>query len=268
MSDGAGARAESMSRSRVPQQGGRTGGLRPPVRLLVLLVDDEREAARLHEAWMGQAIDLEDCPSLAVALVRIGQAAPDMVVVGATAGSLDAIEFLRALRLVDDDTPVIVGLDDGCMELGSAALLAGATAVVRRPFAAESVLRLLDSSVRNNTFHLKPLPIDLGRLRVDGAATRIWVDGVETIIPAMEHVLLRYLAERHGQIVAREELLAVGWGDRTGVPNNHLNVHLARIRRRFPHEGSVDWLRPVRGIGYQLLVPRPAQISGMATVGS
>ena len=88
MSDGAGARAETMSRSRVPQQGGRTGGLRPPVRLLVLLVDDEREAARLHEAWMGQAIDLEDCPSLAVALVRIGQAAPDMVVVGATAGSL------------------------------------------------------------------------------------------------------------------------------------------------------------------------------------
>ena len=268
MGDGVGARVETMPRSRVPQQSGRTRGLRPPVRLLVLLVDDDREAARLREAWLGQAIDLEDCPSLAVALIRIGQAAPDMVVVGAAAGSLDPIDFLKALRQVDDDTPVILGLDDGCMELGAAALLAGATAVVRRPFAAESVLRLLDSSVRNSTFHLKPLPIDIGRLRVDGAATRIWVDGVETLIPAMEYVLLRYLAERHGQIVPREELLAAGWGDRTGVPDNHLNVHLARVRRRFPHDGPVDWLRPVRGIGYQLLVPRTAPIPDLTAVGS
>src|SRR6478672_8782419 len=261
MSDGAGARAESMSRSRVPQQGGRTGGLRPPVRLLVLLVDDEREAARLHEAWMGQAIDLEDCPSLAVALVRIGQAAPDMVVVGATAGSLDAIEFLRALRLVDDDTPVILGLDDGCMELGSAALLAGATAVVRRPFAAESVLRLLDSSVRNNTFHLKPLPIDLGRLRVDGAATRIWVDGAESVIPTMEFLLLRYLAERHGEIVTRQELVCAGWGEGAAVPSNSLNVHLARLRRRFPPDTAEHWIRPIRGIGYQFVVPAARQVA-------
>ena len=59
------------------------------------------------------------------------------------------------------------------------------------------------------------LPIDLGRLRVDGAATRIWVDGVESLIPAMEFVLLRYLAERHGEIVTREELVSAALG-RTG----------------------------------------------------
>ena len=111
------------------------------------------------------------------------------------------------------------------------------------------------SSTGEGAFRVRPMPIDLGRLRVDGAATRIWVDGVETLIPAMEFLLLRYLAERHGEIVTREELVSAGWGEGAQVPSNSLNVHLARIRRRFPAGPGEDWLRPVRGIGYQLIVP-------------
>ena len=260
MSDGVGARVATATRPGDRQQANNAGELHSPARLLVLLAGDRSESARLHEAWVGQPVDLHDCPSLAVALLRIGQSSPDMVVVGAAAGLLGPVDFLQALRQVDTETPVIVGLDDGNAQLGSDVLSAGATAVVRRPFSAESVLRLLDSSVRKSSFHLKPLPVDLGRLRVDGAATRMWLDGVEMLIPAMEYLLLRYLAERHGQIVPRGELLVAGWGHRASVPNNHLNVHLARIRRRFPTDGAVDWLRPVRGIGYQLLVPQPAPV--------
>jgi DNA-binding response OmpR family regulator len=180
------------------------------------------------------------------------------------------VDFLVALRQVDVDTPVIVGLDDARPELGAEALAGGATAVVRRPFAPEAVLRLMDSSrTGEGAFRVRPMPIEVGRLRVDGAATRIWVDGVETLIPAMEFLLLRYLAERHGEIVTREELVTAGWGAGARVPSNSLNVHLARIRRRFPAGPGEDWLRPVRGIGYQLIVPPKVTVAEhAAAVGS
>ncbi|MEP6561534.1 MAG: winged helix-turn-helix domain-containing protein, partial [Nakamurella sp.] len=222
----------------VPQQVWRAGRMRAPGRLLVILACGPGESERLHQAWVGQAIDVVDCPNLAVALVRIGQSGADMVIVGEPGGVLGPVDFLTALRHVDTTTPVIVGLLEDCLELGSAALAAGATAVVRRPFAPGSVLRLLDSTTPTGSFQVRPLPIDLGRLKVDGAATRIWLDGVELIIPAMEFLLLRYLAERHGEIVSRAELLSAGWGDKDAVPNNHLNVHLARIRRRFPDDSG------------------------------
>jgi DNA-binding response OmpR family regulator len=80
------------------------------------------------------------------------------------------------------------------------------------------------------------------------------VDEVEILVPAMEFLLLRYLAERHGEIVTRGELISAGWGEGAAVPSNSLNVHLARIRRRFPLGAGEQWVRPVRGIGYQLLV--------------
>lgn len=234
----------------------RAGSLRSSERLLVLLACTQAEADRLQEAWSGQAIDMLYCADLAVALVRAGQSRPDMVVVGGAGGVLGPVDFLVALRHVDPDTPVIVGLDNARPHVGAEALAAGATAVVRRPFSAEAVLRLMDSSsTGEGAFRVRPMPIDVGRLRVDGAAPRIWVDGVETLIPAMEFVLLRFLAERHGEIVTRRELVSAAWGEDARVPSNSLNVHLARIRRRFPAAPGEDWLRSVRGIGYQLIVP-------------
>ena len=101
-------------RSRVPVDAWRAGRLRAPERLVVLLACGQAESDVLQQAWVGQAIDVLTCPDLAVALVRIGQSAPDMVIVGGSSGPLGAVDFLLALRQVDPDTPVIVGLDDGC----------------------------------------------------------------------------------------------------------------------------------------------------------
>ena len=60
----------------------RAGRLRSPGRLLVLLACGQAETSTLQEAWQGQAIDVLLCADLAVALARIGQSRPDMVVVG------------------------------------------------------------------------------------------------------------------------------------------------------------------------------------------
>jgi DNA-binding response OmpR family regulator len=236
-----------------------------PDRILVLLVCSQAEVERLQAVWVGQAIDIQHRTDPAVALLVTGQARPDVIVVGQTTGPLDAPHFVAALRAANNTTPVIVGFEDGHPELAAAVLAAGATAVVRRPFAAEALLRLMDSSAPNEgAFQVRPLPLDLGRLRVDGATARIWIDGVESLLPAMEYMLLRYLTERHGQIVSRQELVTVGWGRESAVHSNSLTVHLGRLRRRFP-DGGEDWLRTIRGIGYQIIVPArtPAQVAGV-----
>ena len=71
----------------------------------------------------------------------------------------------------------------------------------------------------------------------------------------MEFRLLRYLAERHGEIVPRTELEAAAWGDGVMARSNSLNVHIARLRRRFQSGFAADWICSVRGFGYRLIVP-------------
>lgn len=238
----------------VPGATWRGGRLSAPDRPLVYLACDADETDMLRHAWDGQTVDIESGPDLALALVRTGQFSPDMFVVGNSTGVIGPLDFVRTLRNAGATVPIVVGI----APTGASAadlLGAGATAVLQRPFSPEAVLGLLKATSAVGSFQIKPLPIDLGRLRVDGIATRMWVDGDEYLIPAMEHLLLRYLAERHGEIVSREELVSVAWGQSGSMMSNSLAVHLARVRRRFQAYSGDDWIRSVRGCGYQLLVP-------------
>ncbi len=207
----------------------------------------------LRRAWEGQAIDIESGQDLALALVRCGQWNPDIFVIGNSTGAIGPLDFVRTLRRAGAAVPVVIGMTDpfDTREL----LAAGATEMLCRPLSAEAILRLLNATSPIGSFRMKPLPIDLGRLRVDGTATRMWVDGDEHLIPAMEHLLLRYLAERHGQIVSRDELVSAAWGQSGAMMSNSLAVHLGRVRRRFQAHSGDDWIRSIRGCGYQLIVP-------------
>lgn len=222
----------------------------------VLVVAGPAEADHLTQAWSGQTIDVRSCDSLTAALLLIGRDNPDAVVVGATTGPIGVVDFLRTVRAEDTGTPIIIGVDDTQRDLGVDALSAGATAIVRRPFCVEDLLRILSfTDAAGHPLQVRPPPIEVGgRLRVDGGSPRMWLDGRETLLPPMEYLLLRYLAARPGEILSRTELVNAVWGE--GRSSNTLSVHLARLRRRLVGAAGDDWIRPVRGFGYQFLVPR------------
>ncbi len=229
------------------------GGQRASERLLVLLACRDCEAAEIRAAWVGQAVDVEHRTDLGTVLYLAGRVAPDVIVIGTIDHGVPPREFLQALRQVDTHTPVIVGVDasDGRAE----ASVAGATRSLPLPLAPGPLLSAIEESVpADSAFRTRPMVLDLGRLRVDGAGPRIWIDDVQCVIPPMEFLLLRYLAERHNQIISRSELVSAAWNEPVARHSNSLSVHVTRLRRRFCDIAGEAWIRPVRGFGYQLTV--------------
>ncbi len=266
-----------------------SGGPRAAERLLVVLACRPGEAAELRSAWVGQAVDIEHSTDLGTVLYLAGRVSPDVIVIGTVEEGLPPAEFLRALRQVDRSTPVILGMaggpnratdpsstgrddtppdptgsdatgsdgggSDGRVSDGRGPE-AGVTRSVPLPLDAGALLAAIEDCVREESaFRTRPMLLDLGRLRVDGAGPRIWIDGVQCVIPPMEYLLLRYLAERHGQIISRTELASAAWDEPVDRHSNSLSVHVARLRRRFCDIAGEPWIRPVRGFGYQLTVP-------------
>ncbi|WP_282776442.1 MULTISPECIES: response regulator transcription factor [unclassified Nocardia] len=233
-----------------------TEALRRRDRLAVLVIDDADIAAALALAVTGQEVELRVCADPAVALLALGRMCPDAVVLGPVRGLLGPIEFLDVVRRDEPDLPIVVGADAESGEFATEATGAGATAVVRRPYRAVELLTILGSLAgRPGALELRPVPIDLGRLRIDGIVPRMWLDGHEIALPPMEFTLLRYLAERPGAVVTRKELIRVLWGDRSAASNS-LTVHIMRLRRRLgDYDRHPEWIRAVRRLGYQFEVP-------------
>jgi two-component system alkaline phosphatase synthesis response regulator PhoP len=53
-------------------------------------------------------------------------------------------------------------------------------------------------------------------------------------IPRKEFMIIAYLQENANRIVSREELLKSIWGDDVVVGERTVDVHIRRIRKKFP----------------------------------
>ena len=67
-------------------------------------------------------------------------------------------------------------------------------------------------------------------------------------------MLLRYLIERRGQIVAREELLDAVWGYQKIPFTRTVDVHVAKLRKKIEgRPGDPQYLVTVHRSGYKFI---------------
>lgn len=225
-------------------------------RMSVLVVDEADIGRRLRTELAGQPVELRVCSEPAHALLVLGRTCPDAVLLGPAVGRLSALDFLEILRAEEPGMPVLVAAGPGDGAFAALAAGQGVTAVVPRPYRSRELLAMLQSlSAAMEPLAIHPMVIDLGRLRIDGAAPRIWLDGEQIMLPPREFLLLRYLAERKGAVIPRKDLVRALWGE-APTSSNSLTVHVLRLRRRLgDDEHNPQWIRAIRRLGYQFDVP-------------
>lgn len=230
-----------------------------PDRVAVLMIDTAETAYTVRTALAGQPVEIESTDDPATGLLLVGRTCPDIVLLGPVSGPVDGLGFLETVHAVEPELPVIVGVGADEPTLAGKAALLGA-AVLAHPYRIEPLLRLVSSLVvRTHPVEIHPLSLNLGRLRIDGAAPRMWLDGAETRLPMREYLLLRYLADRAGAVVARKEIVRAIWGVDAARASNTLSVHIMRLRRRLLDDDSdPQWIQVIRGVGYQFTVPSPS----------
>jgi len=95
----------------------------------------------------------------------------------------------------------------------------------------------------------------LGRLRIDPAQHRVWMDDRPVRLSVREFMVLDYMGRRAGQVVSPEELVRVTHGlDTNRVEAGTLLRPLVRsVRRKLGYSvGELGCIETVRGVGYLL----------------
>lgn len=99
--------------------------------------------------------------------------------------------------------------------------------------------------------------IVLGGLTMDVAAFRVSWNGAPVPLMPNEFRLLRYLAEHHGRVFTRSQLIAALGKQETAIDERTVDVWVGRLRRALRDAGAGNVLRTVRSLGYVFDTPAP-----------
>ena len=221
----------------------------------VLVVEDERGLAaglRLGLTAEGFAVDVAH--SGTDGLWRARELAYDVVVLDIMLPGLNGYRVCRSLRADGIWTPILMltAKDGEWAEVE--ALDTGADDYLSKPFSYPVLVARLRALVRRGDRE-RPAVLQVGDLRLDPAARRVWRDDSQIELTARELAVLEFLMRRPGEVVTKRDVLDHVWdGDFDGSPNI-VEVYVRRLRLKLDRPFGRNAIETVRGAGYRLAGP-------------
>jgi DNA-binding response OmpR family regulator len=213
-----------------------------------------------------QHVEVNVLADAAEALVLVGTLRPDAVVLAADLGELSSGTFVRALAR-HTKIPTVVGLAAGEGDQADAALAAGASAAIARPYRLPELLLILRSFRPEAVGVLEPALV-CGALCLDPSTLDVRLHDRPVRLPLREYQVLRFFMIHVDRVVTRDQIYDAVWGGAGGDGSNTLTVHINRLRKRLgDDQGDPQIILTVRGMGYRF-VPPPIRAKDVSDTGS
>lgn len=132
-----------------------------------------------------------------------------------------------------------------------AALEAGADDYIVKPFSARELVARIKAVMRRSQPEDEQGSIELGDLRIDGAAHRVFAAGKPIQIGPTEYRLLHFFMSHPERVYSRGQLLDHVWGGNVYVEERTVDVHIRRLRKTLEPFGKENLVQTVRGAGYR-----------------
>lgn len=222
----------------------------------VLLVEDDAaiRGALLRElAGRGHAVT--HVAAGLPALEAIVDAPPDVVVLDLGLPDIDGVRVLEMMRGVTDVPVIAATARDDDREIVRV-LDAGADDYVVKPYSVAQLEARIRAVLRRAATTDADGPIRVGDLTVDRRAHLATLAGERLELSRLEFALLAHLAERAGEVVSKQELLAEVWHQPLGGGDRTVDVHVSWLRRKLGESAKEPrYLHTVRGVGLRLVAP-------------
>jgi len=222
---------------------------------ILILEDDPRVRSALLRALTERGYGASSTGAGMAGLDAALRDRPDLVVLDLGLPDIDGHQVLRMIRAVSRVPVIVATARDDEAEIVRA-LDSGADDYLVKPFGAAQLDARIRAVLRRVAEGERPGPLTVGGLVLDVAARTARLDGQPLELTPREFDLLRYLAERPGQVVGKRELLAEVWHQPYGGAEKTVDVHLSWLRRKLGETAQAPrYLHTVRSVGVRLEAP-------------
>ena len=158
----------------------------------------------------------------------------DLIVLDVMLPGKSGLEVCRELRQQGNLVAVLMLTAKTQLYDRVVGLKLGADDYLTKPFEPPELLARIEALLRR-VKHDKLSPVTrfhFGNVNIDFETGEVRKAGVELNLAAKELELLRYLIDRRGKVVSRDELLEAVWQYQPGVSSRTIDVHVAWLRHK------------------------------------
>jgi DNA-binding response OmpR family regulator len=222
-----------------------------PTRVLVI-EDSEVERGMAADRLEKAGYVVSTAADGAEGMRRLYELHPDIVLLDIVLPGVDGWKLLEHIRQLTD-VPVIMvtGLNSEIERIRG--LRGGADDYIGKPYSAAELLARIEAVLRRTATKsaLKEIWED-DVVRIDFTASEVTVHGEPVTLTPLEFRLLATLAEHAGQVLSRDQLLELVWGDPTHRTGDEVKLYIGYLRRKVERDPSKpELIETVRGFGYR-----------------
>lgn len=220
----------------------------------IMIVDDDpyiRELVR--ELLKNDGFETFEAADGRDALHKITDGNPDLAIVDLMMPNMDGYELCRKLRRYYENLPILMLTAKSELSAKVKGFESGTDDYLTKPFEGDELLLRIRALLRRYKIEASQL-IQIGQVTIDKNSYSVMLNCTKEDIPMKEFELLFKLAGFPGKTFPRDQLIEDIWGFDFEGNERTLDVHISRLRERFPPERSGFKITTVRGLGYRLEV--------------
>ncbi len=226
------------------------------MRTILLVEDDPHLADGLTMNLEAEGYQVLHVADGSMALEEYQRGAFDLILLDIMLPGVDGLSLCRQLRAEGATLPILFVTARDQTDDKVEGLLAGGDDYIAKPFEIAELLARIQGVFRRQTW-LTAENSESDRCEFDGR----WIDfrtfeaegpGGRANLTRKECMVMKYLVERSGQVVSRDQLLDAVWGYHIYPTNRTIDNFVLKLRRLFEDNPKKPrHIETVRGVGYR-----------------
>ena len=217
----------------------------------ILVVDDDPHIRELVRHFLqNEGFVVHEAADGTEALARLESVKADLVILDIMMPNMDGWQLCCELKEYGD-LPLLMLTARGETAQKVKGFELGADDYLVKPFEPLELVARVKALLRRYRIAVSQT-VQVGEVTLDRRTFAVIVDGTRMSIPLKEFELLFKLASYPGQTISREQLIEEIWGYDYEGNERTVDVHISRLRERFPEDRFSFRIATVRGLGYRL----------------
>lgn len=217
----------------------------------ILVVDDDPHIRELVKVFLrNEGFDVYEAADGLEALTRLESVKADLVILDVMMPNMDGWELCRQLRDAYD-IPLLMLTAKGETSQKLKGFQLGTDDYLVKPFEPLELVVRVKALLKRYRIAASQT-VQVGELSMDHKTYEVSARGENFTLPLKEFELLFKLASHPGQTLSREQLIQDIWGYDYEGNERTLDVHINRLRARFPDDQYSFKISTIRGLGYRM----------------